>query len=340
VEVTPRCPDVAVAVADASAVAAARRAGADVAAATGYDETAAGRLALVVTEAATNLLRHAGGGTIVLRRVADDDHEAIEVVALDRGPGMTNVQRCLEDGYSSRGTLGTGLGAIRRAASVFDVYSAGGQGTALLARVAAREGGGRPRAGLDVAGIAVPKPGEDACGDAWTRERRPEGASIVVADGLGHGLDAARAAAEAIAAFLRARGARARERLEAIHAALRGTRGAAVAVADVDAAAGTLTYAALGNVSGIVWSGGQARHLVSHNGTAGHGAARVEAYRYPWDAGATLIMHSDGLATPRRLDGYPGLFHKRPALIAGVLYRDLARGTDDVAVVVARAAAA
>jgi hypothetical protein len=53
-------------------------------------------------------------------------------------------------------------------------------------------------------------------------------------------------------------------------------------------------------------------------------------------AGFLLVMHSDGLATHWNLDQYPGLVGRRPSLIAGVLYRDFARGRDDVTVVVAK----
>ena len=104
----------AVAVTDPSQVAEARRAGAVLARAVGFDEERAGRLALVVTESGTNLLRHAGGGHILLRAVDDHGAAAVDVLALDRGPGMTNVARCLEDGYSTAGGAGTGLGAMRR----------------------------------------------------------------------------------------------------------------------------------------------------------------------------------------------------------------------------------
>ncbi|HEX6078241.1 MAG TPA: serine/threonine protein kinase, partial [Methylomirabilota bacterium] len=81
---------------------------------------------------------------------------------------------------------------------------------------------------------------------------------------------------------------------------------------------------------------GEARHLVSSNGTAGHAAQRIKEFSYPWPAGALLIMHSDGLGSRWRLDRYPGLRERHPALVTGVLYRDWSRSGDDVTVVAAR----
>jgi len=114
---------IVVRVEQSSQVAAARRAAADLAWRLHFDETTAGRLALVVTELATNLVKHGGGGEVVLRRVDLAPAGAVEVVALDRGPGMANVARCLQDGYSTAGSPGTGLGAVQRLSTGFDVWS-------------------------------------------------------------------------------------------------------------------------------------------------------------------------------------------------------------------------
>jgi hypothetical protein len=76
--------------------------------------------------------------------------------------------------------------------------------------------------------------------------------------------------------------------------------------------------------------------MVSHNGTAGLEARKIQEFTYPWQDNAILIMHSDGLATKWKLEGYPNLINKHPSLIAGVLYRDFKRGTDDVTVVVVK----
>src|SRR4051794_24710081 len=89
----------------------ARRRAATMASSLRLDETTAGRLALVVTECANNLWKHAHGGEILLNPLGLED-PGVEVLALDKGPGMSDPARCFQDGYSTAGSPGTGLGAI------------------------------------------------------------------------------------------------------------------------------------------------------------------------------------------------------------------------------------
>lgn len=116
--------DVIVEVRQKTDVAAARRAALELAAFADSDGADMGALSLVVTEAATNLIKHAGGGHIVLRRMAGARHAWIEMIAMDKGPGLTNPARSFEDGYSTAGSPGTGLGAVARLSSFCDYYSA------------------------------------------------------------------------------------------------------------------------------------------------------------------------------------------------------------------------
>jgi anti-sigma regulatory factor (Ser/Thr protein kinase) len=330
--------DVAVAVAEASGVAEARRRALGLAETRGLDEALAGKLALVVTEAATNLLKHAGGGEVLLRALCADGALGIEVLAIDRGGGLANVAAALRDGHSTAGSPGIGLGAIARVATAFDIHSVPGAGTAVVAQLWARAPG-RPAGGpLEVAGVTAPHPGEELCGDAWAVARRPDGGVLLVADGLGHGPDAHAAAREAVRLFHGSGRPSPAALLEELHAGLRHTRGAAVAVAGIDLGRAVVHYAGLGNIAAsILWRGGT-RSLVSHNGIAGHEARRIAEFSYPFPDGALLVLHSDGLTSRWSLDPYPGLAERHPALLAGVLYRDFRRGRDDVAVVVARAA--
>jgi anti-sigma regulatory factor (Ser/Thr protein kinase) len=329
--------EVAVAVAEASGVAEARRRALSLAERRGLDEPVAGRLALVVTEAATNLVKHAGGGEVLLRSLSANGTVGIEVLAIDRGPGLANPAAALRDGHSTAGTPGTGLGAIARLATAFDIHSVPGAGTVVVAQLWARAPG-RPTAGtLEVAAVTAAHPGEALCGDAWAMAARPGGGVLLVADGLGHGPDAHAAAREAVRLFLQSRRAAPAELLEEVHAGLRPTRGAAVAIAEIDPGRAVVRYAGIGNIAGsILWRGGT-RSLVSHNGIAGHEARRITEFSYPFPGGALLVLHSDGLASRWTLDPYPGLGERHPALVAGVLYRDFKRGRDDVAVVAARA---
>jgi anti-sigma regulatory factor (Ser/Thr protein kinase) len=333
-EVTSRETSVLVPVRDGSQVGEARRAAVRFGAALGFGEADAGRLAIVATEAAGNLARHGGGGDLLLRRIAGAE-PALELLALDRGPGMADVARALEDGHSTGGTPGTGLGAIQRLSTACELYSSPGTGTALMARLSPFRASA-PRAAMEVGAVSLPAAGEAVCGDGWAVSLSPGRSVAMVVDGLGHGAPAAAAAAEAVGVFARVNAKRPGEILDALHGALRPTRGAAVSVAQIDLQRRQLTFAGIGNVGGTVLGRDAVKNMVSFGGIVGHEYRRAREFEYAWPAGAVLVMHSDGLQSQWKLEAYPGLSERHPALIAGILYRDYTRGRDDVTVLAIR----
>ena len=336
----------AIAVGEASQVAEARRAATALAKACGFDECNTGRVAIVATELSTNLIKHGGGGGLLVDTYEDATGTGIELLALDRGAGMEDVASCLRDGHSTAGSCGTGLGAIVRGAQVTDIYSVPGGGTAILARLAAIKGrqpqaGGQAGPGVACApshgAVSVAIAGEEICGDGWCHAHRQAGWLAMVADGLGHGPYAAEAAHAAQRCFNHESQARPSEMLAAMHTALRPTRGAAISIVRLDPDRGEIVFAGVGNVAAVIADhGGGVRRMVSHNGTIGHIARHMRDFTYPIGDAALVVLASDGLATSWRLDAYPGLSTRHPSLIAGVLYRDFARGRDDVTVLVCR----
>jgi anti-sigma regulatory factor (Ser/Thr protein kinase) len=323
-------------VTEVSQVAQARRRATALASRLGFNETHVGNVALVVTEAATNLVKHATGGEILLYALQSDWVGGIEVLALDRGPGIANVAQALCDGYSTTGSPGTGLGAIKRLAALFDIHTVPDVGTVMLVRLWSKPLPVMPTSLLEVGAVSLPKPGEEVCGDRWAVAQFPDRTLILVADGLGHGPGAAEAALEAVQTFNEQAALTPAAILEAIHAALRSTRGAAVAVAEVSPPREEVRFAGVGNIGGLVFSTEGSRQMVSYNGTAGHAVRKIKELTYPCPADALLILYSDGLITHPRPERYPGLTKRHPDLIAATLYRDYIRGRDDATVVVAR----
>jgi len=319
---------------EGSQVAQARRAALACATELRLDAETQGKVALVATELATNLVKHGGGGELVVGARRDDLTTAVDLLALDSGRGMADWSRCLDDGYSTSGSPGTGLGAIRRASEAFDVYSRPSKGTVVFARVAGRPESSRSVDELDLGVVSVPYPGEIECGDGWAVMSRPTVLRLLVVDGLGHGVFAAEAARAAVAAFQLGRDDTPTASMARIHDGLRHTRGAAAAVGEVDSSGGVVTFCGVGNIAGLIASGGDERHLVTHNGTVGHEARRMQLFTYPWPKGSMLLLHSDGLATHWRSGDYPGLLTCHPAVVAAVLYRDFRRRRDDATVVV------
>jgi anti-sigma regulatory factor (Ser/Thr protein kinase) len=316
---------------DASRVAEVRRNATAIAIQEGLDETAVANSAIVASELATNLVKYAQKGEIHLLPLSGRSSPGLEILSIDRGPGIADLQGCLADGYSTRGTSGTGLGAVRRLSNQFEVHSLPEWGTIIVAQVT-----GQPASSDFLLGVAAkPVRGETVTGDAWATRMSGNSRLLVVADGLGHGVQAAEASGEAIRIFLKSSADSAVELVQQIHAALKGSRGAAVSVAKLDQ--NTVHFAGLGNVAGVIANSNgqnQTKSMISQNGTAWLAARNVKEFEYPTAPGDLIILHSDGLASHWNLHRSPGLLRKSPAVIAGSLYRDYARERDDVCVIV------
>ena len=319
---------------DISRVGEARRHAATLASEGGLDEQAAGRLALVVTELGTNLVRHANEGRLLLASRANSGE--VEVLSIDTGPGMTDVARSLGDGYSTGGTPGTGLGAVKRLAQDFDIHSAVPDGTIVVARVRNARAAGAPVHGVRAAGIAIAAPGETVCGDSWAVGLNGISAAVIVADGLGHGPDAAKASLTAIGVFADAPLAAPRDILERAHAALRGTRGAAVSVLQLDVPGDCIRCSGAGNVVARVVSGSSDRSLLTPNGTVGLQIRRPDEVTQAWPAHALLVVHTDGIQQRWNAQRLMPVLGGDPLLAAAILLRDHCRGRDDATVVVLR----
>jgi anti-sigma regulatory factor (Ser/Thr protein kinase) len=327
-------------VSDPSQVSGVRRAAQLLADRLEFSSSGSGSIALAVTELATNLARHTRGGQILMRALgptaAGDEPAGLEVLAIDAGPGIRDEGWSLGDGHSTAGSLGHGLGTVERQAHTFQIYTQP-SGTVVLARFWRGTPPPASRPLHEIGSILVSKPGEDICGDDMGWRSRPDRFSLMLADGLGHGLQAHAAARAAVRAFEEGVERTPEEVIRAIHGALRDTRGAAVACLAVDTARGVARYCGLGNISAVIaMSPGKRHSLVSQNGTAGHTAPRIQEFTYPIPRQSVVVLHTDGLSGRWDLDGYPGLRTRHPGIIAGVLYRDFARKRDDVAVAVVK----
>ncbi len=325
-----------------SQVGEARRRTSEISSFCGFSGTEAGSVAIVVTEIARNILKHGGGGEVLVCAARDRDDFRLDIIGLDRGPGFSDMGRCMEDGYSTAGSPGTGLGAIKRLSTVFDIFSAPGAGTAILSRYSRKKNrGGKTTMPMEIGAINVAMDGEELSGDCWAAVESSGRTLLLVADGLGHGLLATDASRAAEKVFQERCLLGPKELLEHIHRGLLSTRGAAVAIAEVIHGRDTVKYAGIGNISGLIHASPKGRSMVSMNGIAGGDPRRIQEFSYPLslpeNSGQSLIiMYSDGIATVSGLDRYPGLVNRHPTLIAAVIFRDFQRGRDDAVVLVAK----
>jgi anti-sigma regulatory factor (Ser/Thr protein kinase) len=322
---------------DSSQVGHARRRAIALGSAIGFGEVRLGELSIVVTEAARNIAAHANEGHLIISPWAVGGRAGLDVFAIDKGKGIRDIDQACEDGFSTAGTAGQGLGAISRLAGRFQMYSTPNVGTVLFARVFREPI--VPDDDVDelaFGAVSVPVAGETACGDAWSASYEAGRSIYIMADGLGHGPFAAEAAQEAIRVFHEIPNRAPEFILREIHLALAKTRGAAVSIAEILQVAGVLNYAGAGNISTVSYHAGKTKSVVSMNGTVGHSVAKFQQFTYPWESNSMLIMHSDGLTARWNIDSYSGLAARHPALIAALFYRDFTRGRDDATVLVTR----
>lgn len=312
----------------------------------GFSETEVGKINIVVSELLSNLTKFSvHGGEMLIRPVGQPVH-TIEILCLDKGPGMSEPLRMLEDGVSTFGSQGEGLGAIKRQASVFDIYSLPNFGTVILVHVSKSSAVSKiipAPARLEVGYVMVPKPNETVCGDGFAISIQPNRTEILALDGLGHGTNANEASAQAIAAFRENLNLDPASRLRAIHHAIKRTRGAVGFTARISN--GTIEYCGIGNIIGKLYSqeastiaGPQYKSIISYNGILGYNIpTTLNNQQLDWVRNKTLILHSDGLKTRWELAKYPNLLRHHSTTIAAVLYLDHSRHSDDTLVVVCKA---
>jgi anti-sigma regulatory factor (Ser/Thr protein kinase) len=317
-------------------VASVRREAAEIARAVGLPAEAQGRLSIVATELATNQLKHARHGEILVGTFEDRDGYGVELIGMDTGPGIADLGASMRDGHSTAGTPGQGLGALQRQSDQFDIVSWPQRGVAVLSRIYADtpRQGYRPPAPFIWGGISIPIAGEVACGDAFSVRTQNGHLSAIVSDGLGHGPLAAAASQAAVASFSRVNGAMPVDILRAVHEALRPTRGAAVAALRLDG--DSAQYAGIGNIAGVILRPDGVSRMVSVAGTAGVTQPKIRPFAYRAGPGALVVLTSDGISTSWKLDAYPGLTRAHPSLVAAIVFRDFSRRRDDATVVAIR----
>ncbi len=317
-----------------------------------FSEDDANRAAMVVLELGTNLIKHARGGKLIFQVWEIHGMQALVILSIDSGPGIFDLNKCLEDGFSTAGSLGSGLGAVFRASQFFDAYSIEGSGSVVLSIILPTKfpkdtpieermifKDGIPKRLKDetqlmsFGSILTPKREELVIGDSWGVSCSEIYRSLLVVDGLGHGSEAADAAAIARSNFTERPFQAPKNTLLSLHKAMSGSRGGVAAHALIDREAMRLHFAGLGNINAsLILAGGKTRHLTSLNGTLGYEAKKIQEFAYEISRGDTLIMHSDGCSSRWNLHNYPELLSKHPAIICGVLYKDFAKDFDDVTI--------
>jgi anti-sigma regulatory factor (Ser/Thr protein kinase) len=303
---------------------------------TGLDAHATAVAALVATELATNLVKHASGGRIVINLTGPCDTRAeavpgVQITSLDHGPGIGNVQAALRDGHTTASSsLGAGLGTCLRVSSDFDLHSRPGRGTVAVARIRPARPAGAPSpgrtpsaTGVRAGGIVTSLAHAEHSGDAFAWVRCGPTVTLLLADGLGHGGKAAEASTAAVEELRTSAGLPPADILRRLHEALRTTRGAAVGVAQLDEDTGRLSFAGVGNIGARLRTEDGWQPLISHPGIVGaHFPATVPVQQASWRPDSLLVLHSDGLPSRWEPPHDHRLLGHDPAVTAAVVLRD------------------
>src|SRR5690554_2801110 len=296
----------------------------------GFSVEQIGRLDIIISEIITNLLKFGQRNReFIWKPINQNGKRGIEMIAIDKGPGILHVYQALQDGYSTSGTAGGGLGAVKRLSDFFDIYSQTNVGTVVLSRCFAKGTGTMVHEAMTTGAVSLAKSGERDCGDGYRVEYNPEKNlfKLLIMDGLGHGTDAHHAAELAIKTYSESTESSFFHFLTEIHEAIKKTRGAVGMALSFDMDSQKLLYSGVGNISGRLTAFERPVSLVSSNGTLGYTMQTVREYEADWGRGQLLIVHTDGIPARWDLAAYPGIERHDPALLAACLYRDFDRTT-------------
>jgi anti-sigma regulatory factor (Ser/Thr protein kinase) len=306
----------------------------------GFPEAHCDEIGLVISELASNLIRHATGGTIKLDQIHAGERTGIEIQSVDSGPGIQDVEGAIADGYSTAGGLGLGLGTVNRLMDELEIHPGSGLGLHLVCRRWIRFQSPISTLGGVLFGAATRScRGLPENGDAFVFKQSEQYALTGVIDGLGHGQFAHRAAQTARQYIEQHFDQPLESLFRGVGRACRATRGVVMALAAFNLARQTVTVASVGNIEvRMVGAIGQKFNLVVRRGIIGLNAPSPVPTEHPLSSSSLLIMHSDGIRSHWDWAEFSDLTHETPTMIAQRLFSRLEKLDDDATIIVARSA--
>lgn len=288
---------------------------------------------IILTELGTNLLKYAQGKNYLLFRFLGDknDPQGVEIGSINKEPHIANLQQFMADGVTTGTSLGIGLGGIRRLSDTSEFFSRKGLGTCLFSRKYIKSENIQPFNKNVFSWLCTPMRDYEYCGDAVRFKEEDEQQHILVADGLGHGKEADKASAIAAELF-KYYSKDHNTMFDLFHARMRGTRGAAVAMATYIPAEKKLLYTGVGNIAGRLYSTEGSKGLISYPGIVGGNMRKCNTLTFDTTEFSHLIMHSDGLRSISKVGNLAQLTTFSPLIISASIYSTLMRDTDDACI--------
>jgi len=308
----------------------------------GFEPKKLNEIDIVVAELGTNLVKHTANGEILVTILQEGERIALEMISIDNGPGIADPDKMLIDGVSTSHTLGHGLGAIRRLSDTFELYSKKDWGTILLSRIYDKPLPKKEVIPLPflIRALVVAKPGERVSGDGYYAMTTRGGITkLLVADGLGHGAEAHHAVNEAIAVFKTMEEDSPVELLRQLHASIKKTRGMVATVVIINPLQKTWKICGVGNIATRLTGYQNAKNYLSYNGIIGHNIpTTLNDQELSQNDFQQIVLCSDGIKSRWEYAKHPSIQKYDLIVQAAALYKDFARKTDDMSVIIGRAA--
>ena len=328
-------------------VAVARRKIAEIAKDVGFDKKAIEEISIVVTELGVNLLEHfAISGRIKCSYIKEGKREGLQIVSIDEGPGIANIKAGLEDGVSSTGSLGIGLGAVRRLMSDLKIDSSTEEqkiinyrriGTKIVAKkfLPSKQNYKDKSSKETRYGIFTrSKIGESYNGDNYFLKHFEDKTLISVIDGLGHGKEASIASKKAVIYLNENYFKKLEEIIHELHELLKHSRGVAISLALINDTEGSLEYLGIGNVMTKIFNSPEPIRPINYNGTVGMALRSFKILSYSWRVGNIIIMTSDGISSKYDIADGQSLINQHPMLIAKYIFNTFSKEYDDATILV------
>jgi anti-sigma regulatory factor (Ser/Thr protein kinase) len=321
-----------------------RRKAVNIASKIGFDEIKTGEVAILVSELVTNVLKHGGGkGKLQVRKIdGKNGKTGIEILCCDGGTGIANLDIALDDGYTEKQSLGIGLGTIRRFSDIFELATTNenevnfAKGLDHCLRIVkwlpenVWKGTNRK---LVTGAHSRSKQGELLNGDTYIiSQLSPDKTLAAVIDGLGHGKDAHLAANLIKEQILINSGLDTQDLILYAHEAAKGTRGAVIGLLMIDTSTSNLVFVGIGNIEGFILSATGKKNLISYGGILGHNIRSPRTFEFPFIAGDTVCLYSDGINA--RWNTNDINWNEHPQKIADYLVNQFSRPNDDTTVLI------
>ena len=305
---------------------------------------------IVVTELATNLLKHTKtGGEILLRFENTDEFVSVEILAIDKGKGITNIENALTDGYSTSGSAGTGLGAVKRISSEFDIFSQLNKGAIVYSKIIKQKRNFQTvksySGNLILSALITAKPNEEYCGDYYKIIQSEKSVKICLLDGLGHGYSAYISAIEAAAVFDKMSDSSIQDILKAANQKMIGKRGAVISLFEFNFIDRIVRHCGIGNITAKIISEFSTDSFPAIPGFIGGGEILLKTNEIKIPENFLFIAFTDGISqqiySKLNKDSVCDipldyLLKKNPLIIAAFFYRDFYKKTDDAAIIIGK----